>query len=100
MQYLFQLTTAEFEALLDRIIEKKLSQLDQNKKSAKSFESEELLKIGAVARYFQVTPKTIHNWVDSGKIIRYHKGGRSYYKRSEIEMSLEQNHKQQNFKKS
>lgn len=90
MQHLFQLTTEEFEAILDRVIEKKLSQFQGNKTPVSNTASEQLLKIDAVADYFHVTKKTIHNWVNAGEIKRHYKGGRSYYKKSEIEKSLEQ----------
>lgn len=99
MQHLFQLTIEEFEALLDKVIEKKFAQFERNKKPASDTASDELLKIEAVADYFQVTKKTIHNWVNAGEIRRHYKGGRSYYKKSEIEKSLEQNHNH-SFKKS
>lgn len=97
-KFVFQLSTEEFEMLLDKIIEKKLSQFQGNKTPAINAASEELLKIAAVADYFKVTKKTIHNWVNAGEIKRHYKGGRSYYKKSEIEKSLDHKNKQHNFK--
>ncbi len=99
-KFIFQLSTEEFELLLDKVIDRKLSLFEGNKKPVAATIAEELLKIDAVAEYFKVTKKTIHNWVNAGEIKRHYKGGRSFYKRSEIEKSLEQKHNQHSFKKS
>lgn len=58
-------------------------------KSALNNQSKELYSINDLTELFGVSAATIHNWVKEGKLIKHKIGGRTHFKRSDIEKLIE-----------
>ena len=63
-------------------------ELEDIKKNFKPKEPMELMTRQEVADYFKIDISTVYNWTKKGTLISYGIGYRIYYKRSEIEPSL------------
>lgn len=81
MRYLMHLSEDEFASLLNRIIEDKFK-LEGNRHPEQP--PVDLMKIEQVASLFEVSERTIRNWVKQKKIKCHWIGGRQYFFRSEV----------------
>jgi hypothetical protein len=88
------MTPLKFEDLPSamEIALEKLSQVEVELKNIKENfqpkEPDELMTRTETAEYFKVDMSTLWNWTKKGKLTAHGIGGRVYYKRSEIEMSV------------
>lgn len=76
------------EELKTMIIEGIKIQLDEIKKEFQPKEPTEYLTRKEVAKMLHVDVSTMHNWTKKGKLKAYYIGSRVYYKRHELEQSL------------
>lgn len=83
-----QLVGISPQQLQDAISEDVKRQLEELKKSFEPKTPTEYLTRSEVAELLKVDLSTIHNWRKSGRLKAYGKGGKVFFKRSEIENSL------------
>ncbi len=76
------------QELQDAISQDIKNQLEELKKSFEPKSPTEFLSRSEVAKLLKVDLSTIHNWRKAGKLTAYGKGGKVFFKRSEIESSL------------
>lgn len=76
------------ETVLDKLTRVE-EQLDNIKKNFEPKKPVELMTRQEVADYFKISFPTLHQWTLNGILCGYRTGNRVYYKRSEIESSLE-----------
>ena len=83
-----QLVGISPQQLQDAISQDVKSQLEELKKSFEPKSPTEYLTRAEVAELLKIDLSTVHNWRKSGRLKAYGKGGKVFFKRSEIENSL------------
>ena len=83
-----QLVGISPQQLQDAISQDVKSQLEELKKSFEPKPPTEYLTRAEVAELLKIDLSTVHNWIKSGRLKAYGKGGKVFFKRSEIENSL------------
>lgn len=82
---LLQITPEQLQELISAVVKPQFAEL---KKEFQPKNPTELLTRQEVSDLLKVNLTTVHYWSKAGKLKRYTKGNRVYYKRSEIEASL------------
>ena len=78
------------EQLQKAIIEGVKTQLQDLKKHFQPKEPTEYLTRNEVAEMLKINLSSVHNWTKKGTLKSYQIGGRVYYKRSEIDNSIDE----------
>jgi excisionase family DNA binding protein len=95
MSYIGGLTKAELAALLKNELLPYISEIRQLRnevadlKSRLNNNSQELYTIKDLTELFSVSTATIHNWINEGKLIKHKIGGRTHFKRADVEKLIE-----------
>ncbi len=84
-QILYSVPLAELLAHIRTVVREEITAVN-----ALQPEGEKLLSVKEVSQLFspKVTPQTIHNWAQTGKLIKHRIGGRVVFKQSEVMASL------------
>ena len=88
-QYIALATNVIAEDFFDMLIEKEKQHTPFDNELKTSSNKELLTRIEA-AKLLSVTPRTIDQWIEKGKLIAYVIGGRKYLKKTEINKCLTQ----------
>jgi len=78
------------EQLQDAIIQGVKIQLQELRNHFQPKEPTEYLTRNEVAELLKINLSSVHNWTKKGILTSYQIGGRVYYKRSEIENSIDE----------
>ncbi len=91
MAYIGNLTKSELSALLSDAIAPYLKEVMGLREDLAEFKgqtlsnSKELYSIKDLTTLFKVSAATIHNWTKQGKLIKHKIGGRTVFKKEDVE---------------
>lgn len=80
-QKIIVITYEQLEELSDKLLNKHIQSL---KKSAHEFDDDVLFTIDEACEFMRITRSTLHKWGKEGTIPQVRKGGRVFYKKSDI----------------
>ncbi len=91
MSYIGGLTKTELAGFLATEMKPLIEELKELKSEVAELRQQlhhkhkELYTIDDLVELFNVTRATIHNWINDGKLVRYKIGGRTEFKRGDVE---------------
>lgn len=91
MSYIGGLTKAELCALLVGELRPFIEEVKGLKQEVSELRQQlhhkhkELYTIDDIVELFSIVPATVHNWVKKGQLIKYKVGGRTQFKRVDVE---------------
>ena len=86
---IIQITPTRLQELIFEAVKLALS---ENKSSTSSENVQDIFTVDETAAYFKVERQTIYNWCHKGIIEPSIKGGRVYFKRSELRLQEDTSH--------
>jgi len=91
MSYIGGLTKAQLASFLTDELKPFIQEIKDLKNEVSELRNQlhskhkELYTIDDIADLFNITKATVHNWVKEGKLIKYKVGGRTQFKRADVE---------------